>query len=333
MTSRRQFLTKSSLSAAALGLGLFARGEQNRMDVRSKKKSKPVFKDGLVISTWNAGIQANEAAWKSLESGGNSVDMAENGVKVIEADYTNLSVGLGGFPDREGHTTLDACIMDSKGRAGSVSFLEKIKHPITVARMVMEKTPHVMLVGEGAQQFALSQGMKLEDYESPEAIKAYKEWLVKSEYRPIINIENHDTIGMLTMDRQGDISGSCTTSGLAFKMRGRVGDSPIIGSGLYVDNEVGAATGSGLGETVLRSCSTFLIVELMRQGASPQEACEEAVRRVVKINSFMTEDYQVAFIAINKAGETGAYAIHPGFNYALYKNKSNQLIDSAFLGK
>ncbi|MFM1998393.1 MAG: hypothetical protein RL204_340 [Bacteroidota bacterium] len=333
MTSRRQFLTKSSLSAAALGLGLFARGEQNRMDVRSKKKNKPVFKDGLVISTWNAGIQANKEAWKSLESGGNSVDMAENGVKVIEADYTNLSVGLGGFPDREGHTTLDACIMDSKGRAGSVSFLEKIKHPITVARMVMEKTPHVMLVGEGAQQFALSQGMKLEDYESPEAIKAYKEWLVKSEYRPIINIENHDTIGMLTMDRQGDISGSCTTSGLAFKMRGRVGDSPIIGSGLYVDNEVGAATGSGLGETVLRSCSTFLIVELMRQGASPQEACEEAVRRVVKINSFMTEDYQVAFIAINKAGETGAYAIHPGFNYALYKNKSNQLIDSAFLGK
>lgn len=333
MTSRRQFLTKSSLSAAALGLGLFARGEQNRMDVRSKKKSKPVFKDGLVISTWNAGIQANEAAWKSLEAGGNSVDMAENGVKVIEADYTNLSVGLGGFPDREGHTTLDACIMDSKGRAGSVSFLEKIKHPITVARMVMERTPHVMLVGEGAQQFALSQGMKLEDYESPEAIKAYKEWLIKSEYKPIINIENHDTIGMLTMDKQGDISGSCTTSGLSFKMRGRVGDSPIIGAGLYVDNEVGAATGSGLGETVLRSCSTFLIVELMRQGASPQEACEEAVRRVVKINSFMTEDYQVAFIAINKAGETGAYAIHPGFNYALYKNKSNQLIDSAFIGK
>jgi N4-(beta-N-acetylglucosaminyl)-L-asparaginase len=199
--------------------------------------------------------------------------------------------------------------------------------------MVMEKTPHVMLVGEGAQQFALSQGMKLEDYESPESIKAYKEWLVKSEYKPIINIENHDTIGMLTMDKQGDISGACTTSGLAFKMRGRVGDSPIIGSGLYVDNEVGGATGSGLGETVLRSCSTFLIVELMRQGASPQEACEEAVRRVVKINSFMTEDYQVAFIAINKAGETGAYGIHKGFNYALYKNKSNQLIDSAFIGK
>jgi N4-(beta-N-acetylglucosaminyl)-L-asparaginase len=303
------------------------------MDIRSKKKSKPVYKEGLVISTWNAGIQANEAAWKSLEAGGNAVDMAENGVKVIEADYSNLSVGLGGFPDREGHTTLDACIMDSQGRAGSVCFLEKIKHPITVARMVMEKTPHVMLVGEGAQQFALSQGMKLEDYESPEAIKAYKEWLIRSEYKPIINIENHDTIGMLTMDKQGDISGSCTTSGLAFKMRGRVGDSPIIGSGLYVDNEVGAATGSGLGETVLRSCSTFLIVELMRQGASPQEACEEAVRRVVKINSFMTEDYQVAFIAINKAGETGAYAIHPGFNYALHKDKSNQLIDSAFIGK
>lgn len=329
MTNRRQFLTKAGLTSFALGLGLFSRAEENRMNSRLKKILSP-FKGGMVASTWNAGIQANEAAWKAMEAGGNAVDMAEQGVKVIEADFSNLSVGLGGLPDRDGHTTLDACIMDSQGRAGSVCFLEKIKHPITVARMVMEKTPHVMMVGEGAQQFAVSQGMKLDDYQSPEAVKAYKEWLVKSEYKPIINIENHDTIGMVTMDRNGDLGGACTTSGLAYKMRGRVGDSPIIGAGLYLDNAVGAATGTGLGETVLRSCSTFLIVELMRQGAHPQEACEEAIHRLMKINSFMTDDFQVGFVAINKAGEYGAFGIHPGFNYALAKGdiKTQRLIDA-----
>lgn len=322
--SRRQFITKSGLTAAALtlGLGSFAK---NRTNVRSTKET---YTQGLALSTWNAGIEANKAAMAALENGGNATDMAEQGVRVIEADYSNLSVGLGGLPDREGHTTLDACIMNSIGQAGSVSFLEKIKHPVSVARLVMEKTPHVMLTGEGAQQFAVSQGMPLEDYQSEEAQKAYKEWIVKSEYRPIINIENHDTIGMLTMDRNGDIAGSCTTSGLAFKMRGRVGDSPIIGAGLYVDNEIGGATGTGLGETVLRSCTAFLIVELMRQGASPQEACEEAVHRLIKNNAFMTDDYQVGFLAINKAGETGAYGRHPGFNYALYKGKENKLIDA-----
>ncbi|MEZ4799183.1 MAG: N(4)-(beta-N-acetylglucosaminyl)-L-asparaginase [Flavobacteriales bacterium] len=324
--SRRQFLTKSGLTAAALSLGLFGNAK-NRTSVRFKSK-KETYKGGLALSTWNAGIEANKAALGALKNGGNATDMAEEGVKVIEADFSNLSVGLGGLPDREGHTTLDACIMNSIGQAGSVSFLEKIKHPVTVARMVMERTPHVMLVGEGAQQFALSQGMKLDEFQSEEAQKAYKEWLIKSEYKPIINIENHDTIGMLTMDGNGDNAGSCTTSGLAYKIRGRVGDSPIIGAGLYVDNEVGGATGTGLGETVLRSCSAFLIVELMRQGASPQEACEEAIHRLVKINQFMKDDYQVGFLAVNKAGEVGAYGIHPGFSYALHKNGENKLFTS-----
>ncbi len=328
--SRRQFLTKSGLAAAALSLGIFSRASENRTNVRQKKKELEVYKKGLALSTWNAGIEANKASLTAMGNGGNATDMAEEGVKVIEADYTNLSVGLGGLPDREGHTTLDACIMNSIGQAGSVCFLEKIKHPVTVARMVMERTPHVMMVGEGAQQFALSQGMKLEDYESPEAVKAYKEWLVKSEYKPIINIENHDTIGMLTMDTNGDLAGSCTTSGLAFKMRGRVGDSPIIGAGLYIDNEVGGATGTGLGETVLRSCTAFLIVELMRQGASPQEACEEAIKRVEKINRFMKDDYQVGFLAVNKQGEVGAFGLRPGFNYALHKNGVNHLIDAKY---
>lgn len=324
--SRRKFISKAALTTAAVSLGLISRGN-NRTDNRPIKEV-PIFKGGLSISTWDAGIEANRRAFEVMQGGGKAVDMAEEGVKIIEADMRHLTIGLGGFPDREGHTTLDACIMDSLGRAGSVSFLEKIKHPVSVARMVMERTPHVMLTGEGALQFALSQGMQPDDYKSEEAQKAWKEWLIRSEYKPIINIENHDTIGLLAMDTSGDIAGSCTTSGLAFKMRGRVGDSPIIGSGLYVDNEIGAATGSGLGEAVLRSCSTFLIVELMRNGAHPQEACEEAIRRLVRTNAFMKEDYQVGFIAANKAGETGAYAIHPGFTYALHKAGTNQVYKS-----
>lgn len=327
--SRRNFITKSTATAAFAALGLSFTNADNRANTRLDKGK--IFKGGIALSTWDAGLEANAQAITTLKNGGKAIDMAEEGVKIIEADFRNLSVGLGGLPDRDGRTTLDACIMDSIGRAGSVCFLEKIKHPITVARMVMERTPHVMLVGEGAQQFALDQGMTLDEFQSEDAIKAYEEWLIKSEYKPIINIENHDTIGMITMDGSGDLAGSCTTSGLAFKMRGRVGDSPVIGSGLYVDNAVGAATGTGLGEAVLRSCSAFLIVELMRQGMHPQKACEEAVKRVKQINSFMTEEFQVGLLAINKKGETGAYALREGFTYALAKNGENKIYKADYL--
>lgn len=329
--SRRNFITKSTATAAAATLGLSFINPDNRTNARFGKDK--VYKGGIALSTWDAGVEANAQAISTLNNGGKAIDMAEEGVKVIEADFRNLSVGLGGLPDREGHTTLDACIMDSFGRAGSVCFLEKIKHPVTVARMVMERTPHVMLVGDGAQKFALSQGMSLNEFQSEEAIKVYEEWLIKSEYKPIINIENHDTIGMVTMDGNGDLAGSCTTSGLAFKMRGRIGDSPIIGSGLYVDNAVGAATGTGLGETVLRSCSAFLIVELMRQGMHPQKACEEAIKRVKQINSFMTEEFQVGLLAVNKKGETGAFALREGFTYALAKNGENKVYKADYLIK
>lgn len=329
--SRRNFITKSTATAAAATLGLSFINPDHRTNARFGKGK--VYKDGIALSTWDAGVEANAQAISTLKNGGKAVDMAEEGVKVIEADFRNLSVGLGGLPDRDGHTTLDACIMDSIGRAGSVCFLEKIKHPVTVARMVMERTPHVMLVGDGAQKFALSQGMSLDEFQSEEAVRAYEEWLIKSEYKPIINIENHDTIGMVTMDGNGDLAGSCTTSGLAYKMRGRVGDSPIIGSGLYVDNAVGAATGTGLGETVLRSCSAFLIVELMRQGMHPQKACEEAIKRVKQINAFMTEEFQVGLLAVNKKGETGAFALREGFTYALAKNGENKVYKADYLIK
>jgi N4-(beta-N-acetylglucosaminyl)-L-asparaginase len=332
MTDRRKFLRTAALGSAALGLGVIACENQPPVAVDNSTSKNPIvpFLDGMVISTWDAGLSANAAAWRALQSGGSALDMAEKGVNDTEANFTNLSVGLGGLPDRDGHTTLDACIMDSNGMAGSVMFLEHIKHPASVARRVMEKTPHVQLVGEGAYQFAMEEGFPHDPFVSEEAQKAWKEWLIKNEYKPIVNIENHDTIGLLAMDKKGDLAGACTTSGMAYKMRGRVGDSPIIGAGLYVDNEIGAATSTGLGEAVIRTCGSFLVVELMRQGATPQEACEEAVKRIQKRHSNF-KDFQVGFLAMNKAGEIGAFAVQPGFTYALHKNNENKVYKSTSL--
>ncbi len=283
----------------------------------------------MVISTWNHGYAANEAAWKVLGSGGSALDAVEQGVRVPEADPDNLSVGYGGLPDRDGHVTLDAAIMKGNGECGSVTFLEHIMHPVSVARMVMEKTPHVMLSGQGALQFALENGFSKQDLLTEKAKKAWQEWLKEAQYKPVINIENHDTIGMLAIDSGNHIAGACTTSGLGFKMHGRVGDSPVIGAGLYVDDEVGAATATGMGELVMKTLGSFLLVELMRNGYSPQEACEEGIRRIVrKIPHY--EDQQIGYLAVNRAGETGAYAIHKGFNYALFRDGSFELINSEF---
>jgi N4-(beta-N-acetylglucosaminyl)-L-asparaginase len=327
--NRRNFISRMAASVAALTtLSLPA------LAADRKKPASPAvrYKGGLVLSTWDAGLKANVAAMAALKAGGNALDMAEKGVNDTEADFSNLSVGLGGLPDRDGHTTLDACIMNSQGMAGSVMFLEHIKHPASVARRVMEKTPHVQLVGEGAYAFAKAEGFPHDAYVSEEAQKAWKEWLVKSEYKPIINVENHDTIGLLSMDNNGDMAGVCTTSGMAYKMRGRVGDSPIIGAGLYVDNAVGAATSSGLGEAVIRICGSFLVVEMMRMGMSPQAACEVAVKRIQEKHTNYKE-FQVGFLAVSISGEVGAYAIHPGFTYSLYKDGENKLFKSDSLIK
>ena len=298
----------------------------------------------IVISTWDAGLDANKAAWKVLNGGGRALDAVEEGVKVTEASRS-CCVGLNANPDRDGFVTLDASIMDESFNCGSVAFLERIKHPISVARRVMEKTPHVMLVGSGAQQFAMAEGFQLEEQKlSPDAQDAYDKWLKKSEYKPVINIENqkghgpfaptqlengewnHDTIGMVAMDANGNLSGSCTTSGMAFKMRGRVGDSPIIGSGLFVDNEVGACTATGQGEDVIRISGSHTVVELMRQGLSPEQACKKAIERIVRIKKDKAKEIQVAFIALNKKGEVGAYAIQKGFSYAIRNKTSEKLI-------
>lgn len=284
-----------------------------------------------VISTWNHGMPANQASWAVLEAGGSALDAAEAGVRVPEADPLSTSVGYGGLPDREGHVTLDACIMDYDGRCGGVCFLQGFMHPISVARKVMEETPHVLLAGKGAEDFAASMGFERSKLLTPESREAWKAWRQSSEYKPIINRENHDTIGLLALDAQGRLAGACTTSGLAYKLPGRVGDSPIIGAGLYVDGEVGAATATGLGEMVIKVCGSFLVVELMRQGATPQQACEEAVRRIAARQD--TKDSQVGFLALDRQGRTGAFAIHPGFNYALTRPGQHELVDAAALLK
>ncbi len=278
-----------------------------------------------MLSTWKQ-PKANTAAQAVLDKGGRALDAVEAGARIPEADPNDTSVGYGGLPDREGHVTLDACIMDDKGNAGSVTYLENIMHPISVARAVMEKTPHVMLSGDGALQFALEQGFQKENLLTPESEAAWREWLKTAEYKPVINSERHDTIGMLAIDGQGAMSGACTTSGLAYKMRGRVGDSPVIGAGLFVDNTVGGACATGMGELVLKTCSSFLVVELMRQGRTPQQACEEAVRRIVKAKKF--QDFQVGFLALNKRGQVGAYSLQPNFNYTLTQRGKTQVVEA-----
>lgn len=340
MINRRNFLRKSILSTGALALAsrLHAK-ETARMLNDETGQGFP-----LVISTWASNAKANAAAWKVLASEGRALDAVEAGVRIPEADPEDTSVGYGGLPDRDGRVTLDACIMDEFGNCGSVMCLEHIMHPISVARKVMEQTPHVVLVGEGALEFAMAQGFKKENLLTPAAEKIWKEWLKTSKYNPMDTLkhmkqnsapgskDNHDTIGMLAIDIKGNLAGACTTSGMAFKMRGRVGDSPIIGAGLFVDNEVGAATATGVGEEVIRICGSHTIVEAMRYGLHPQEACSTAVQRLYNLRRSELGDKQVGFLAVNRKGEIGAFALREGFTYAFRKeNGEDQILTAAHL--
>ncbi len=327
MSDRRNFIKKAGILSAVLAINPSKAAEL-------LPKNTAVQRKPVVLSTWRFGIEANTEAMTVLLKGGRALDAVEKGVRLVEGNPNERSVGYGGRPDRDGKVTLDACIMDEKANIGSVAALQHIKNPISVARAVMEKTPHVMLVGEGALQFAVSQGFQKMNLLTPESEKEWKDWLEKSEYKPVVNIENHDTIGMIALDEHGNLSGACTTSGMAYKMHGRVGDSPIIGAGLFVDNEVGAATATGHGEEVIRTCGSHLVVELMRHGFSPQKACEEAVKRIHK--NFITQnrslkDTQIGFIALNKNGESGAFCLQKGFNYAEHDGTKNELKDAKSL--
>lgn len=325
MLSRRKFMAASVLTSAAA-----ACQPAKKQEILKNSHSKTGFP--LAIATWSPNVKAVAAAAKVLEKGGSALDAVEAAGRVPEADPNDTSVGYGGLPDRDGHVTLDACIMDQNGKAGSVTFVQHIMHPVSLARLVMEKTPHVILSGAGAEQFAFENGFKKENLLTETSKEKWKEWQKTAEYKPKINVERHDTIGVLAIDAKGDASGACTTSGLAYKMHGRVGDSPVIGAGLFVDNEFGSAVATGLGETVLRSLTAFLVVELMRQGASPQAACQEAIGRLVAKNPAI-ETYQVGILAINKAGEHGAFAVQKGFNYVLYQGDKTEVFESDFYQK
>lgn len=319
---RRKFLKNSGTATAALVATPFLGACQDTP--KASKETLPgetAANYPIVICTWNF-HNASAKAWEVLSAGGTSLDAVEQGVKVEEDDVNNQTVGTGGRPDRDGNVTLDACIMDKDGNCGAVLAMQHIANPISVARRVMEDTPHVMLAGLGAEQFAYEKGFEKVNLLTERSRLEWLEWKKTSEYKPVINIENHDTIGMLAIDKNGDIAGGCTTSGMAYKMAGRVGDSPIIGAGLYVDNEVGGATATGVGEEVVRTVGSFLIVELMRQGKSPQEACEEGVRRIMAKNEGRN-DFQIGFIAINKKGETGGYCVQPGFTYRTYSEEGH----------
>lgn len=325
MNSRRSFLQNTLLGGLAAGTVDFWRNTASIIEA-PRKDAFPI-----VIATWGPNVKATAAAWEVLSKGGRALDAVEAGARVPEADPLDTSVGYGGFPDRDGNVTLDACIMDEFGMAGSVSFIQHIMHPISVARRVMEKTPHVMLAGEGAYRFAISEGFLHENLLTDVAKSAWIEWSAKAEYKPIINVERHDTIGILAIDQLERIAGACTTSGAAFKMHGRVGDSPIIGAGMFVDNEVGGAASTGLGEIVLRTLGSFLVVEEMRRGAHPQKAAETAVKRIARKYPKQCEEAQVGFIAIDKKGRFGGFAIHPGFNFVVYQRNENKVFESKAL--
>lgn len=327
MKNRRDFIKLSALGGAAvLTTSCISSNSKEIAESTEKNEQKTVVKP-VVISTWIHGMEANEAAWKVLSNNGTALDAVEQGVRVTESDPNNSSVGLGGLPDREGNVTLDACIMDHNNACGAVAFLQDIENPISVARKVMEETPHTMLVGAGAKQFALEQGFEETELLTEKSKKAWEKWLEKSQYQPVINSENHDTIGQLSLDAQGNLAGACTTSGMAYKLHGRVGDSPIIGAGLFVDNEVGAACATGVGEAIVRIAGSAIVVELMRQGMSPDEACKTAVDRIIAKHKDMT-NMQVGFIALNKFGETGGYSVYAGFNYAKTTNDMHEMVDA-----
>lgn len=321
---RRDFLRTtligSSLSGSAFTLGVAS----------GAAKATPGEKP-LIVSTWGFGKPANAAALKVLSAGGSILDAVEQGIWVVESDASNPSVGLSGLPNAAGVVQLDAAIMSGPGhRAGSVAAIEGIRHPISAARRIMEKTPHVLLVGEGARMFALEQGLESVPVNSAALNEAWRQKRAAEKAKqtaPADARKNHDTIALLVLGADGNIAGGCSTSGLAGKLPGRVGDSPIIGSGLYVDNEVGAAGATGLGENIMRYCGSFLVVEYMRQGMTPEQACLETIRRILRQEG-TNVDLKINFVALDKQGRFGAASSSGGFPFAVTTRSESRVVNS-----
>jgi N4-(beta-N-acetylglucosaminyl)-L-asparaginase len=299
--SRRKFVSR-----AALGLAAGAAAAQAQS--APEKGETP-----LVVSTWPFGKASNDATMKILLDGGAILDAVERGIWVTEDAAPDGSVGLGGRPNAAGFVQLDSCIMFGPGhKAGSVAAIEGIRHPISAARRVMENTKHVMLAGEGARVFAIEQGLDSIPVDDREF---YEKWRQKRSAQRSKKPEGHDTLALLALGTDGTIAGGCTTSGMAGKLPGRVGDSPIIGSGLYVDNDIGAAGATGVGENVMRYCATFMIVEFMRQGLSPHEAIVKTIQRIVQSEG--RDDLHINFVALDKHGRYGAAGTDGGFKFSV----------------
>ena len=324
--SRRQFVTSSLLAAGAtLSQGESIGGEH--------LAGKSTERRPLIVSTWPFGRPANERALGVVKDGGSNLDGVEQGIRVTEADIANSSVGIGGIPNSDGVVQLDACIMDGPGhRGGSVGALEGILHPISVARRVMEKTRHVMLVGQGAKDFAVAEGLETGSLITSEQTERWKKWKADQKDRRGASGEGHDTIALVVLGPDGNLAGGCSTSGLGYKLPGRVGDSPILGSGLYVDNEVGAAGATGVGENVMRYCATFLIVELMRSGMDPEQACVAAIQRIARMDP-LGFDLNINFVAIDRLGRYGAAGTGDGFPYSVTTPGFSAVLKSAAVNR
>lgn len=290
----------------------------------------------VVIATWPFGLPAAQVAWHGLAAGAAALDAVIDGVTYCEDDESVDSVGYGGLPDASGEVTLDACVMDHTGRCGGVACLRRIRSAAKVARAVMEKTPHVLLVGEPATSFAKSQGFEESNLLSPKAAEAYRAWKAKNPGAakapiPPRSQTGHDTIGMVAIDARGNLAGACTTSGRAYKLPGRVGDSPIIGAGLYVEAGVGAATATGVGEEVIRVCGSFDIVSRMSRGAEPAQALAEVLRRVDKYRG--TRDVDVSFLALRADGAWAGMTLklQTNFRFAVINPGRNELVKGEVL--
>lgn len=276
--------------------------------MNAQQLTPPVF-----VSTWSFGQPVNDAAVATFLRTGQLLDAIEQGIWVAEADPQNATVGLGGLPNRAGVVQLDACIMwGPTHRAGSVAALEQILHPISVARRIMERTPHVMLVGRDAQQFALEQGFELTELLTEQRRRQWQEWCAEQAARSAAGPPSHDTITLLGLGPTGELAGGCSTSGRAYKLPGRVGDSPIIGSGLYVDSDVGAAGATGWGENLMRHCAAMQVVQRMREGLDPMQACRETVARILAKDR-PTENPSVNVLALDRHGRWGAAGTDPDY--------------------
>lgn len=290
----------------------------------------------ILLSTWSFGLRGHEAAWPDLQAGGEAIDAVIAAATTIEADPEIDSVGFGGLPDRDGQVTLDACVMKSPASCGSVCGLRRHLHAARIARRIMEDTEHVMLAGEAADAFADSVGEPEADLLAPEAKAAWDRWrtegidvdLIRDAGRPIDRDggrlfggddeqrwAGHDTIGTLALDVRGVLAGACSTSGSPWKVPGRVGDSPIVGHGLYVDPGVAAVSATGSGELVMGVCGAMLAVECIRRGDEPLDALLTVLRRIDAAYE-MLPTHQIGLVALRADGTMASAALRDGFKVA-----------------